>query len=119
MGHCDAAPWSVAICVLPPPSACITEESLIFWLTFFGQKNVFYYQQIDWTQVGKLQLWSSAAALGISNKVFAKKVSPHPTIGPWVHGSSEMIGRLGEGPASVFKTFHRHSLSVDGLCFCP
>ena len=42
----DAAPWctlvSCYLCVCP---LCITEESLIFWLTFLGI-YVFYYQQI-------------------------------------------------------------------------
>lgn len=115
MGHCDAAPWSVAICVLPPPSACITEESLIFWLTFFGTYTFFTTNKLDsgW----KTTIVVKCCSVGYLKQGAAKKVSPHPTIGPWVHGSSEMIGRLGEGPASVFKTFHRHSLSVDGLCF--
>ena len=92
----DAAPWctlvSCYLCVCP---LCITEESRIFWLTFFGQKERFL-PPTNWTQVGKLQLWSSAAALGISNKVLQKRCHPiHHR--PWVHGSSEMIGRLGEG----------------------
>ena len=44
-----------------------------FLVDFFWDIYVFLLPT-NWTQVGKLQLWSSAAALGISNKVFAKEV---------------------------------------------